>query len=219
MRSPPLTPRGVLHRDIKPANVLLGADASPRLADFNVGFCSKVNGASPQSFFGGSLVYMSPEQLEAYNPAHERSAADLDGRSDIYSLGVTLWELLTGERPFADDRLDGAWAVALLAVTNRRRAGMPAKALAAVPPDCPDSLVRALMRCMEPDPAKRYRRRRALGCRARFASVSTDAKAAQSTANDWRRIARRWPFCAMLAAGLCPTSSRAGSTSLTTIPK
>jgi serine/threonine protein kinase len=196
--------RGVLHRDIKPANVLLGADASPRLADFNVGFCSKVDGASPHSFFGGSLIYMSPEQLEAYNPAHERSAADLDVRSDIYSLGVTLWELLTGERPFADDRLDGAWAVALLAVTNRRRAGMPAKALAAVPPECPDALVGALMRCMEADPRKRYADAGALAVVLDLALYPRTQVLLNPPRKDWRRVARRWPLCAMLAAGLLP---------------
>ena len=92
--------QGVLHRDIKPANVLLGADAAPRLADFNVGSCSKLEGASPAAFFGGSVPYMSPEQNEAFNPAHPRKVDSLDGRSDIYSLAVTLWELLTGLKPF-----------------------------------------------------------------------------------------------------------------------
>src|SRR5205823_10346779 len=71
---------GVLHRDIKPANVLLGADAAPRLADFNVSCCSKLEGASPAAFFGGSVGYMSPEQLEAFNPAHPREPESLDAR-------------------------------------------------------------------------------------------------------------------------------------------
>jgi eukaryotic-like serine/threonine-protein kinase len=196
--------RGVLHRDIKPANVLLGADASPRLADFNVGFCSKVEGATPHSFFGGSLVYMSPEQMEAYNPAHERSAADLDARSDIYSLGVTLWELLTGERPFADDRLDGAWSVALLAVTNRRRGGLAPKAYAAVPRDCPDSLMRTLVRCLDSDPAKRFADAAGLARVLDLTLYPRTQKLLDPPTNNWRRVARRWPLCAMLAAGLIP---------------
>ena len=167
-------------------------------------FARKSKARRRNHFFGGSLVYMSPEQLEAYNPAHERKAADLDGRSDVYSLGVTLWELLTGERPFADDRMEGAWSVALLAVTNRRRGGLPAKALAAVPPDCPDSLVRALLRCLDPDPAKRFADAAALARVLDLSLYPRTQKLLDPPTNDWRRTARRWPLCAMLAAGLVP---------------
>src|SRR4051812_3817103 len=127
--------RGVLHRDIKPANVLLTADGAPRLADFNVGHCSKLDGVSPKAFFGGSLVYMSPEQLEAFNPAHERDPASLDGRSDIFSLGVTLWELLTGDRPFGPEEVGGPLAIAIAELTARRKAGLPAGATRSLPPD------------------------------------------------------------------------------------
>ena len=64
--------QGVLHRDVKPANVLLSAEGSPKLADFNISFCSQLEGATPAAYFGGSLAYMSPEQLEACNPDHDR---------------------------------------------------------------------------------------------------------------------------------------------------
>ena len=104
--------QGVLHRDIKPANVLVGADGQPKLADFNISF-SKLDGATPAAYFGGTLAYMSPEQLEAYDPAHARQPEELDGRSDIYSLGVVLWELLTLRRPFADFALPEDWSLAL----------------------------------------------------------------------------------------------------------
>ena len=116
--------RGVLHRDVKPANVLLTAEASPKLADFNVSFSSKLDGANPAAFFGGSLAYMSPEQLEAFNPASAREAGDLDGRSDLYSLCIILWELLTGRRPFRDDGLGENWARTLAGMTEQRRAGV-----------------------------------------------------------------------------------------------
>ncbi len=96
---------GVLHRDVKPANVLLAADGSPKLADFNVSYASEVEGVTAGAFFGGSLAYMSPEQLEAFDPRHGRLPDELDGRADIYSLAVLLWELLFGERPFPNERM------------------------------------------------------------------------------------------------------------------
>ena len=68
--------RGVLHRDLKPANVLLTADGAPKLADFNISYAHHVPGANPVAYFGGSLAYMSPEQLEAARPGSRRAAAD-----------------------------------------------------------------------------------------------------------------------------------------------
>jgi serine/threonine protein kinase len=114
---------GVLHRDVKPANVLLSADGSPKLADFNISFGSHVAGATPAAYFGGSLAYMSPEQLEACDPKHPRKADELDGRSDLFSLAVVLWELLFGFRPFADGQLETGWDDTLQKMAARRRDG------------------------------------------------------------------------------------------------
>lgn len=94
----------VLHRDLKPSNVLLTAEGLPKLADFNISFSETNREATADTDFGGSLAYMAPEQLEAFDSHHPRKASDLDARADLFSLGVLLWELLTGERPFAIDR-------------------------------------------------------------------------------------------------------------------
>ena len=145
---------GVLHRDVKPANVLLTAEGAPKLADFNVSFSSKLEGANPAAYFGGSLAYMSPEQLEAFNPAHPRRAGDLDGRSDLYSLCVILWELLAGQRPTPDDDLKDGWAKMLARMTERRGAGIN-RSDAPLPAGLPPGLDQVLLAGLESDPARR----------------------------------------------------------------
>jgi eukaryotic-like serine/threonine-protein kinase len=149
--------RGVLHRDVKPANVLLTAEPSPKLADFNISFSTKVVGAAPTAYFGGSLAYMSPEQLEACSPAHARSADDLDGRSDLYSLGVLLWELLSGYRPFADENLGGGWSEILETMVAWRRNGVEIGKLSSIE-GCPTGLLIVLEVCLEPDRERRWSR-------------------------------------------------------------
>ncbi|MBC8113396.1 MAG: serine/threonine protein kinase, partial [Candidatus Saccharimonas sp.] len=147
---------GVLHRDLKPANVLLTAEGVPKLADFNVSFSSKVEGSSPAAHFGGSLAYMSPEQLEACNPRHDRSPVSLDGRSDLFSLGVLLWELLTGEHPFDDEADPLSWATRLEAMTERRQRGLnDFQRMGLRHADAP-GLDEVLPRCLAAQPADRF---------------------------------------------------------------
>ncbi len=95
----------VLHRDIKPANVLLTAEGSCKLADFNVSYSEAIDGTSASSYFGGSLVYMSPEQLQATQLDSGVTPEDLGPQSDLYSLALVLWELLAMERPWPNDQL------------------------------------------------------------------------------------------------------------------
>lgn len=147
--------RGVLHRDIKPANVLLSADAAPKLADFNISFSDHVAGSSPVAYFGGSLAYMSPEHLEASHPQLPGTVNDLDTRSDIYALGVMLWELLTGRRPFPPVEAKDAQGSVEQLLELRRRPISP-RYLADLPPDCPASLCRVLKTCLEPRRADRW---------------------------------------------------------------
>lgn len=157
--------RGVLHRDIKPANVLLAPDGTPKLADFNISFARNLSGASPFTYFGGSLSYMSPEQLMASRPGHVQDAANLDTRSDIYSLAVMLWELLTGMKPFDDSAAQAARAgsaelvgdtTALDLMLSTRAEGITSEALAALPSDCPTALRRVLQKALSADRDQRW---------------------------------------------------------------
>ncbi|MBN1797890.1 MAG: serine/threonine protein kinase [Spirochaetales bacterium] len=90
--------KGVVHRDIKPANVLIAKNGSIKLTDFGIATPDAEDQSerlTETGFYFGTPVYISPEQLE--------STKHVDERSDIYSMGVMLYEMMTGERPFESD--------------------------------------------------------------------------------------------------------------------
>ncbi len=201
--------RGVLHRDIKPANVLLAADGSPKLVDFNVSFSSKLEGATPAAYFGGSLAYMSPEQIEAYNPDHNRAPDELDGRSDIYSLGIVLWELLTGARPFEDPRMDdciGDTPKLLTRLAAGRLAGLTEVALKSLPRDLPQGLPQVLTSCLaanvedRPQAGGQLARQLDLCLKPRVQSLL------RPKLGSLRQRLQRWPFWFFVAVGLMPSA-------------
>ncbi|MGE0605902.1 MAG: serine/threonine-protein kinase [Pirellulales bacterium] len=197
--------RNVLHRDIKPANILLDAEGHPKLVDFNVSFCSELEGVSAAAYFGGSLAYMSPEQIAACQSA-KAGAEDLDGRSDIYSLGIVLWEMLTGSRPF-DDRMSGAGFAATLAeMRKRREQGVSSQMLARLPADCPPGLDLVLLRCLQPNAKDRYATAGELARQLDLCLHPRAQSLLRSRPGGWRAWARRWPILAMLLMGLPPNS-------------
>ena len=197
---------GVLHRDIKPANILVTADGSPKLADFNIGFSSKVAGATPAAYFGGTVAYMSPEQLEACNPAHDRAPDSLDGKSDLYALAVVLWELLTGERPFVDEQLAGGWGATLNEMTARRRAGIDREMAARVSADWPPGLVDVLLACLDPDTQKRPADGNELARQLELCLAPKAHTLLAPSRQSWRRLVRRVPGTCVVVGTVLPNA-------------
>lgn len=195
---------GVLHRDIKPANVLITSEGVPKLADFNISFGSTLEGASAEEGMGGSLAYMSPEHLEACNPGHPRAASEMDGRSDLFSLGIVLCELLTGRRPFEQDGLHAARLQRLEIMTDGRRQGLPdtySRSLC-MTEDC--GLGDVFKRCLAPYPEERFASGKAL---ANALDLCQQPEARQLLCDDvtgWKQLARRWPLTAIITVTVIP---------------
>jgi serine/threonine protein kinase len=194
---------GVLHCDLKPANVLLAADGTPKLADFNVSFDAETT-QLPDSHFGGSLAYMSPEQLEAYNPEHSRQAQTLDGRSDLYSLGITLHELLLGTRPFPAEKPLGNRSQILDRMTVARRAGPPLETWKQARLAWPPGLGQILERLLAPDPAQRFDSGQELAGRLEGCLQPKRLQILFPQPQHWRGRLRTWARTALLTLVLVP---------------
>ena len=124
---------GLQHRDLKPSNIMLDARLSPRILDFGLSA-----GDPGTGHFAGTLPYVAPEQLDPSRP--------IDARTDVYALGVTLYELLCGRAPYAgDDRT----------VLEAIQAGVPQLPIE-IAPSVPEPLQAIALTAMERDPAKRY---------------------------------------------------------------
>jgi serine/threonine-protein kinase len=95
---------GLVHRDVKPANILLSADGRVLVADFGIAKAAEGNDLTASGAMVGTAKYLAPEQVEG---------GAIDGRADVYSLGVVLYEALTGQPPFAEET-DAATALARL---------------------------------------------------------------------------------------------------------
>lgn len=146
--------RGVLHRDLKPSNVLVTADGLPMLLDFNLAgstWADHAPAGDGAETLGGTLAYMAPEHLDAL-------AADdpggVDARSDVFSLGVLLYEAVAGERPFPPPAPGSSVPDTLHRAAEARR--RPAPRLRDDHPELPARLERVIRRCLHPDPAQRH---------------------------------------------------------------
>ena len=132
--------QGILHRDLKPANILVGPDLEPKLLDFGLALdVGEHDRLSRAGEIVGTPEYLSPEQAAG--------AASTDARSDVFSLGAVLYELLTGEPPFRGDGLQG-----LLRSIREDEPVLPRRRAPGIPRD----LQNICLKAMEKDPAHRY---------------------------------------------------------------
>ncbi|MBP1559703.1 MAG: Stk1 family PASTA domain-containing Ser/Thr kinase [Oscillospiraceae bacterium] len=130
--------RGIVHRDIKPQNIMLFPDGTIKVMDFGIARFAREEGKTISDKAIGSVHYISPEQARG----------DItDEKSDIYSVGVMLYEMLTGVKPFD---ADNPVSVALMHMQN------DAKPLRAINDSVPEGLEEIVIRAMQKEPSKRY---------------------------------------------------------------
>ena len=130
--------RGLVHRDVKPQNVLLNDEGQAKVTDFGIARSLDVHGVTQTGTVLGTSDYIAPEQARGQK---------VDPKTDIYSLGAVLYELLTGEVPFSGDNFV---AVAM------RHVSEPPPSVLVQRPDCPLRLDLAIQRAMAKDPADRF---------------------------------------------------------------
>jgi serine/threonine protein kinase/Tfp pilus assembly protein PilF len=130
---------GVVHRDLKPQNIMIDSEGNVKIMDFGIARSLKTKGITDTGEIFGTPEYMSPESLEG---------KDVDGRTDIYALGIILYEMLTGRVPF-----DGETP---LTVALKQKTEIP-KDPRTVNAQIPESLSHVILKCMNKEKERRYK--------------------------------------------------------------
>ena len=129
---------GVVHRDLKPSNIIIDKDGNARIMDFGIARSLRTKSITGEGVIIGTPEYMSPEQVEG---------KEVDQRSDIYSLGIILYEMVTGRVPFEGDT---PFTIGVKHKSERPRNPRELN------PQLGDDLSRVILRCLEKDKAKRF---------------------------------------------------------------
>ncbi len=180
------TELGVIHRDIKPENIMLSTSGEIKITDFGLARINSQESEQTLTQIGvtmGTPLYMSPEQV---------GGLVLDHRSDIYSLGVTAYQMLVGEPPF---RGDNALAIAVQHVND------PVPSLASARPDVPPDLIKIIERMLAKQPADRQADARQLLKELRAVKIDMD--------EDWELIVEKLSLTEVLPASETMSHSEA----------
>jgi serine/threonine protein kinase len=132
------TLRGIVHRDVSPHNVLLSWDGAVKVSDFGIAKAREASAATASMLIKGKPAYMSPEQA---------NGEQLDGRSDLFAVGIMLWEMLVGRRLFVGDDTRATLAAVLFGQVPRPRS---------LRGEIPKDLERVVMKLLERDLPARY---------------------------------------------------------------
>ena len=163
---------GVIHRDLKPQNIMIDKEGNARIMDFGIARVIKARGITEEELIIGTPEYMSPEQVEG---------KEVDPRSDIYSLGVILYEMVTGRLPFEGDT---PFSIALKHKSEK-------------PPDprqindqIPEELSRMILKCLEKDKGKRYQSAEELS--SALSKLERGIPTTDRIVPEWKLKTRRW---------------------------
>ena len=174
---------GVVHRDIKPANILLDANGNATVTDFGIALVTSRPARETVGSTAGTPHYMSPEQS---------LGEQIDGRSDVYALGVVLYEMLTGTRPFT-----GRNATEVMA----KHISAPIPSVSEREPETPVTLVRLVDRMLAKDPAGRPTAAELVNELTAASAPDALLKPSQVRRRRWRR---RAIYLAIAAVGAVP---------------
>ena len=130
---------GIVHRDLKPSNILFDADDEAYLADFGIAKVQEATAALTGSAIIGTPAYMSPEQAQGEK--------DIDGRSDVYSMGIILYQMLTGRAPYVADT---PMKLVVMHIME------PVPTILSVKPDLPEKIEPLIARALAKDPKDRF---------------------------------------------------------------